>query len=138
MAGNNGTQGGPGNRYRVLIVDDAADLRLMLRLQLEGSGQFEVVGEAEDGAEGIELARERQPDLILLDIAMPVRDGFEALPTLRTESPNSRIIILSSFQEAQLGRKALDLGAAAYLEKTVAPDELADRLVELMGSPQPD
>ena len=138
MAGNNGKKGGPGDRYRVLIVDDAADLRLMLRLQLEESGQFEVVGEAEDGAEGIELARERQPDLILLDIAMPVRDGFEALPTLRTESPNSRIIILSSFQEAQLGRKALDLGAAAYLEKSVPPDEIADRLVELMGSPQPD
>ena len=123
------------HRYRVLLVDDAADMRLMLRLNLEESGRFTIVGEAEDGEQGIELAREHQPDLILLDIAMPVQDGFEALPSMRAESPNSRIVVLSSFQEAQLGRKATELGAIAYLEKGVALERLADQLVEIIASP---
>ena len=124
-------------RFRVLLVDDAADLRLILRLNLEQSGSFTVVGEAENGARGIALAREHRPDLILLDIAMPVQDGFEALPTILAESPESRVIVLSSFQEERLGRKALDLGAIAYLEKGVAPDQLADQLVTLMRRPGP-
>jgi DNA-binding NarL/FixJ family response regulator len=119
--------------YAVLLVDDADDLRLMLRLNLENSDRFAVVGEAMDGAAGIELAREKQPDLVLLDIAMPVQDGFEALPQIRKVAPDARVVILSSFEEQRLGRKAADLGATAFLEKSMAPDELVARLLDLMG-----
>jgi DNA-binding NarL/FixJ family response regulator len=120
------------DRYAVVLVDDADDLRLMLRLNLEDSDRFVVVGEAADGAEGVELARQSQPDLVLLDIAMPVQDGFEALPQIRDAAPRTRVVILSSFEEQRLGRKAENLGATAFLEKSMAPDELIARLLDLM------
>jgi DNA-binding NarL/FixJ family response regulator len=119
--------------YGVLLVDDMADLRFMLRLNLEGSGQFHVVGEATNGVEAIELARERRPELVLLDIAMPVKDGMEALPEILVASPESRVVILSSFGEQRYGAKALELGAVAYVEKTLAPDALVARLIDLMA-----
>ena len=79
--------------------------------------------------------RAAEASLLLADIAMPGRDGFEALPSLRAESPDSRVVVLSSFQEADLGRKARDLGAVAYLEKGLGLERLADRLAEIIGSP---
>jgi DNA-binding NarL/FixJ family response regulator len=118
--------------YEVLLVDDIADLRFMLRLNLEGSGRFQVVAEASNGLEGIELARQHQPDLVLLDIAMPVKDGMEALPDIRTASPESRVVILSSFEEQRYGDQAIRLGASAYIEKTLPPDALVARLVDVM------
>ena len=126
------TNGAP---FGVLLVDDVADLRLMLRLSLEGSRRFAVVAEAEDGAKGVQLAGEHQPDLILLDIAMPVKDGLEALPALREVSPASRVVMLSGFEERQHGATALELGASAYLEKTLPPERLVDRLIEVMEAP---
>ena|SRR5215213_8787456 len=119
--------------YEVLLVDDVADLRFMLRLNLEGSGQFRVVAEASNGVEGVELAREHRPDLVLLDIAMPVKDGIEALPEIREVSPESRVVVLSSFGEHRYGDQARRLGAAAYVEKTLAPDALVARLIDVMG-----
>jgi DNA-binding NarL/FixJ family response regulator len=118
--------------YSVLLVDDVADLRFMLRLNLEGSGRFRVVGEAANGAEGVELAREHHPDLVLLDIAMPVKDGMQALPEIRDASPGSRVVILSSFGEQRYGAQAMRLGASAYVEKTLGPDALVARLVDVM------
>ncbi len=120
-------------RFGVLLVDDVADLRLMLRLNLEGSGRFAILAEAADGEEGVKLAEDHQPDLVLLDIAMPVMDGLEALPRIRNVAPGTRVVILSGFEEAQLGGKALGLGASAYLEKTLPPEQLVARLVELMN-----
>src|SRR5689334_8239527 len=77
---------------RVAIVDDTEDLRFLLRHALERGG-MEVVAEAGNGAEGIDVARETQPDVVLLDLAMPVLDGREALPRIRREAPTARIII---------------------------------------------
>ena len=120
--------------YEVLLVDDVADLRFMLRLNLEESGRFRIVAEAANGLEGVELAREHQPDLVLLDIAMPVRDGIEALPDIRAASPDSRVVVLSGFGEQRYGPRALELGASACVEKTLAPDALVARLVDVMES----
>src|SRR5690242_19401193 len=103
----------------------------MLRLNLEGSGRFHVVGEAGNGLEGVALARERQPDLVLLDIAMPLQDGLESLPQIREASPASRVVILSSFGQQRYGEQAMQLGASAYVEKTLAPDALVARLVDV-------
>src|SRR5213082_3571948 len=119
-------------QYSVLLVDDVADLRFMLRLNLDGSGRFSTIGEASNGQEGIELAREHQPDLVLLDIAMPIQDGLDALPEILEVSPQSRVVILSSFGEQRYGERALALGASAYVEKTLAPDALVQRLVDVM------
>jgi DNA-binding NarL/FixJ family response regulator len=128
----NGEKADERQQYAVLLVDDVADLRFMLRLNLEGSGRFAVVGEAGNGDEGIALAKAHQPDLILLDIAMPIRDGIEALPEIRAVAPESRVVILSSFGEQRYGTRALELGAVAYVEKTLAPDALVTRLVDVM------
>jgi DNA-binding NarL/FixJ family response regulator len=128
VAGTEPTHG----QYSVLLVDDVADLRFMLRLNLDGSGHFATIAEASNGREGVEQAREHQPDLVLLDIAMPIQDGLEALPEILAVSPRSRVVVLSSFGEQRYGERALELGATAYVEKTLAPDALVARLVDLM------
>lgn len=125
--------------YNVLLVDDVADLRLLVKMALEASGHFEVVAEGEDGIEAVELAELHQPDLILLDVSMPRRDGLEALPKLLAASPNSRVIMLSGFEAERLGPTARRLGAVSYLEKGVPPARLvaaADDAVGF-GEPQP-
>jgi DNA-binding NarL/FixJ family response regulator len=105
------------------------ELRAMIRLTLERSGRFEVVGEAGDGKTAIEIAGELQPDVVLLDISMPVMDGLEALPHLRRCAPETTVVMLSGFSEARLGAEAAAGGAAAYLEKGLAPAALIERLV---------
>ena len=118
---------------RVLLVDDMVELRAMIRLTLERSGHFTIVGEAGDGQAAIEVARDEQPDLVLLDVAMPVMDGLEALPHLRRTAPDASIVMLSGFSEARLGADAAARGAAAYLEKGLAPPALVGRLLEVLG-----
>jgi DNA-binding NarL/FixJ family response regulator len=122
---------------RVLLVDDMAELRSMIRLTLERSGHFEVVGEAGDGRAAIELAADFQPDLVLLDVSMPVMDGLEALPHLRAAAPSAHVVMLSGFSESRLGADATAGGAAAYLEKGLTPQALVERLLEVAREPLP-
>ncbi|WP_299054910.1 response regulator [uncultured Nocardioides sp.] len=104
---------------RVVVVDDAADLREMLTmvLDLRGGGDFEVVGEAGDGREAVQVVEQTQPDLVLMDIAMPVMDGLEAVPLVRRVSPDSTVVMLSGFPARTAEAGALEAGAHAYLEK---------------------
>jgi CheY-like chemotaxis protein len=102
---------------RVLIADDVADLRLLLRFALERSGAFEVVGEAADGAEAVARATEHLPDLVVLDLSMPVLDGLEALPFIRKAAPDARVVVLSGFAAAKMEERAIAAGAVAYFEK---------------------
>jgi YesN/AraC family two-component response regulator len=104
---------------RVVVVDDAADLREMLSmvLDLRGGGDFEVVGEAGDGREAVQVVEQTQPDLVLMDIAMPVMDGLEAVPLVRKVSPDSTVVMLSGFPARTAEAGALEAGAHAYLEK---------------------
>jgi CheY-like chemotaxis protein len=112
-----------GERLRVLLVDDVADLRLLLASLFAGYPGLEVVGEAENGQQAVELATEQKPDLIVLDLAMPVLDGVAALPRLRVVSPGSRIVVLTAIpRNSDPG--VLALGAVAYVEKTAATDRL--------------
>ena len=112
---------------RILLVDDHPLTREGLAALLGGHG-FEVVGQAGDGREAIDLARELQPDVILLDLSMPEMDGLEALPRLRTESPHCEVVVLTaSGDEANL-LTAIRGGAAGYLLKTEPPERLIDFL----------
>ncbi|MGY2701448.1 response regulator [Nocardioides sp. HB32] len=101
---------------RVVLVDDTEDLRLLMRIALRRAG-YEVVGEAGDGAAGIEVARTELPDLVVLDLSMPVMDGLEALPHIRAALPDATIVVMSGFGSAQMGEKAIAGGADGYLQK---------------------
>lgn len=101
---------------RAVIVDDTDDIRDLLRIVLRRAG-YDVVAEAADGRAGIEIVREHRPDLVLLDLAMPVLDGLEALPTLRDLVPDATILVLSGFGAEQMAERALAAGADGYVEK---------------------
>ncbi|MFP5298263.1 MAG: response regulator, partial [Actinomycetota bacterium] len=119
-------------RYRAMLVDDVPELRRLLRHVLEWSDRFEVVGEADNGKHAIELAQQLRPDLVLLDISMPVMDGMEALPQIVRNSPSSKVVMLSGFEAERLGQAALDMGAAGYIEKGTAPAQLMSRLLAIL------
>ncbi|MEU1289434.1 response regulator transcription factor [Kitasatospora sp. NPDC005856] len=110
---------------RVLLVDDHQVVRRGLRTFLEVQDDIEVVGEAADGAEGVERARELDPDVVLMDLKMPGVDGIEALRTLKGEGSRSRILIVTSFTEHRTMVPALRAGAAGYVYKDVDPEALA-------------
>jgi PAS domain S-box-containing protein len=116
---------------RVLLADDAEDIRLLLRMTLTTTHGFDVVGEAGDGREAVRLATEQQPDVVLLDLAMPVMDGLQAIPELRRVSPSTRIVVLSGFDGARMQPVAMELGADAYLEKGEAMTSLVETLSEM-------
>jgi len=102
---------------RVVIADDSDDVRALLRAQLEMDGRFAVVGEADDGAVAVAMAREQQPDLVVLDLAMPRLDGLAALPLLREAAPGARVIVLSGFDVQAVAPKVLAAGASRCIEK---------------------
>lgn len=124
----------PGAKIRVLIVDDHAmvrqGLRTFLELQDNSILPIEVAGEAANGAEAVELARNTQPDIVLLDLVMPGMDGIQATPQIIACSPRSRVIILTSFGEEDKVLPAIRAGAQGYLLKDIPPNELAHAVRE--------
>ena len=116
---------------RVLLVDDNDDLRRLLRLQLERTGRYEIVGEAADGNEAVRLATELQPRIVLLDLSMPVMDGLQALPLILDAVPEVRVVVLSGFDQGTMSVRALAAGAARYVEKGMTM-HLADVLDDVL------
>ena len=110
---------------RVLLCDDSPQIRELVRIVLELEGN-EVVSEAENGREAVDEAERLQPDVILLDLSMPVMDGLEALPEIKRVAPEARIIVLSGFDNDRLVSQALALGADHYVPKGGDPDEIVD------------
>jgi two-component system, NarL family, response regulator LiaR len=109
---------------RILIADDHTLVRQGLRQLCEGMGGFMVVAEAENGAQAAALARSAQPDVILMDIVMPVVDGVEAIRQIIDAIPTARIIALTMYREEQYMLSAIRAGARGYLLKTVDAAEL--------------
>ena len=108
---------------RVAIVDDHGIVREGLRTLLTRPG-IEVVGEAENGHEAIELARETQPDVMLLDIRMRGSDGLQSLPRIKAASPTTSIIMLTTYANPGYLARAINNGAAGYLSKEVDPEQI--------------
>ena len=114
--------------FRVLIVDDQALVRSGFRMILEARDDLEVVGEAENGARAIELASELEPDVVLMDVRMPVLDGVGATRRLLEAGSEARVIILTTFDLDEYVFEALRAGASGFLLKDVQPSQLVDAI----------
>lgn len=108
----------------VLLADDQPLLRMGFRLILEGEDDLHIVGEASDGADAIRKVRELAPDVVLMDVRMPVLDGIEATRAITASGSGARIIILTTFDVDEYAFAGLQAGASAFLLKDVAPSEL--------------
>jgi DNA-binding NarL/FixJ family response regulator len=109
---------------RVLLVDDHRLVRAGLRSLLSSAADIEVVGEAEDGARALELAAATSPDVVLMDLSMPVLDGVAATRQLVADRPDVRVVVLTSFSDRDRVRDALRAGAIGYVLKDCTPEEL--------------
>ncbi len=110
---------------RILLVDDHAVVRSGLGAVLMSNDDMTLVGEAANGAEAVKLCRSLKPEVVLMDLMMPVMDGVTATKTIHDSLPDIRIIALTSFAEKELVEEALKAGAQGYLLKTVSAAELA-------------
>jgi PAS domain S-box-containing protein len=127
---------GPTGTVRVVIVDDSAEVRTLVRTKVRLSGAAVVEGEGADGADAVDLARRLQPDAMLLDVSMPGMDGLAALPQVLAASPGTRVVMFSGFDEEPLALRALELGATSYLTKTSSLDDVVNELVGVVGDDQ--
>ncbi len=108
----------------VMLVDDHAVVRMGFRLLLEGSSDIKVLGEADSGEEAVRRFGEMKPDVIVMDISMPGIGGLEAIDRILAKDPGVRILVLSAHEDAMHARRVLKAGAAGYLTKRSAAEEL--------------
>jgi two-component system, NarL family, response regulator LiaR len=109
---------------RIVLADDHAVVRQGLRMYLALDSEFEVVGEATNGAEAVRLAGEQRPDVVLMDLVMPVMDGITAIGEIRRQYPDTEVVALTSVLEDASVVNAIRAGAIGYLLKTTELDEL--------------
>lgn len=113
---------------RVLLVDDHEMVRMGLAAFLSTTPDIEVVGEAENGKEGVRLARELKPDVILMDLVMEEMDGIEATKQIIRENPQAKIIVLTSFVDDEKVYPVIEAGAMSYLLKTTRAPQIAEAI----------
>lgn len=110
--------------FTILIAEDHTLVRSGIRLIIEQLKDYEVIGEADDGAQAVDMAVKLQPDIVLMDIAMPRLNGIEATDRILRDCPNTRVIVLSMHANEQYILRAMEVGASGYLLKKSAPEEL--------------
>jgi NarL family two-component system response regulator LiaR len=113
---------------RVLIVDEHDMVRKGLAVCLKLNDDLELIGEARDGREAVQLCEQLQPDIVLMDLLMPVMDGVAATRIIRRHWPQVQVIALTASQEAEMVRGVLQAGAIGYLLKNVSIDQVADAI----------
>jgi len=112
------------SKIKVLIVDDHAMFRQGIRALLEGYEDVEIVGEATEGMEAIEKVLQLAPQVVLMDIAMPVMGGLEATRRIQKESPNTKVLVLTQYEDSEYILSLLRAGAKGYISKTATASEL--------------
>jgi NarL family two-component system response regulator LiaR len=113
------------NPIRVLLVDDHAVVRSGLGAVLMANDEFKLVGEAGNGEEGVRMCQRLKPDVVLMDLMMPVMDGVAATREIHEKCPDTKVIALTSFKEKEYVEGALKAGALSYLLKNISAEELA-------------
>jgi DNA-binding NarL/FixJ family response regulator len=111
---------------RILLVDDHPIVRQGLKTLLEGRAGWEVIGEASDGAEAVEKAKDLSPDVMVLDVTMPRMNGLEACRMLRRQAPQLEILFVTQHDSPQMMREALEAGARGYVVKSNAARDLLE------------
>jgi DNA-binding NarL/FixJ family response regulator len=117
----------------VLLVDDTTSIRTEIRHLLEDAG-LEVVGEGSHGAEGVMLARELRPDVVVMDVRMPILDGIAATGYITRELPGTRVIVFSAFEDRELEAAARDAGASGFLIKGASAAAIAAAVKDVIAS----
>ncbi|MFD2116819.1 response regulator [Paenibacillus yanchengensis] len=117
---------------RILIVDDAAFMRMMIRDILTKNG-YDVVGEAQDGAQAIEKFKEVKPDLVTMDITMPEMDGITALKEIKTIDPNAKVIMCSAMGQQAMVIDAIQAGAKDFIVKPFQADRVIEAIKKTLG-----
>ena len=118
----------------MLICDDNEAMRSLLGAIVGTGLGLRVLGEAADGNDAVVQAGRLQPSVILLDLAMPIRSGLEALPELRQAAPDARIIVFSGFADSIVAEEVIALGAASYLEKGSDPDTIVATIEQALAN----
>ena len=119
------------DRIRVMVVDDHPIMRSGLRDTLEASGRFEVVGQAEDGEEAVRTVEGIAPQVIVMDVIMPNRDGIDACREIKELLPETRVLMLTASTEEDAVIEAVAAGAAGYLQKYSRPEELVEAVLDV-------
>jgi DNA-binding NarL/FixJ family response regulator len=117
---------------RVVIVDDSADIRHVLRLALDRQDDFTVIADASDGQQAIAVVGEHKPDVVLLDIAMPAMDGLQVLPHIKHESPGSIVLMLTGIAEVAGALAAVEQGAHGYIRKGGAMEDFLTQVRDVV------
>ena len=102
---------------KILIVDDSQFMRKLLRRILEGQSGYTVVGEAENGVEAVQLFKELQPDVVMMDIVMPIKDGISATAEIKQINPKAKVVMCTSVGQEEKMKQAIKAGADGYITK---------------------
>jgi two-component system chemotaxis response regulator CheY len=124
-------QQGVSGRRRIMLADDERHARTFLKALLKDAG-YDIVAEATNGNEAVALFREHRPDLLLMDLNMPVKTGDDALREIIQEFPAAKVIVLSSLADRETVEMCIDLGAANYLRKDCSHAEIREAVRELL------
>lgn len=117
---------------KVLIADDAAFMRMMIKNIVTKAG-YEVVGEAENGKQAVDLYFENEPDLVTMDITMPEMDGIEAVKAIMTKAPQAKIVMCSAMGQQSMVMEAIQAGAKDFIVKPFQPDRIMQALEKVMA-----
>ncbi|MBO4347520.1 MAG: response regulator [Lachnospiraceae bacterium] len=116
----------------ILIVDDAAFMRMMIKDILSKNG-YTVAGEAENGVKAVEKYNELKPDLVLMDITMPDKDGIQALKDIKASDPNAKIIMCSAMGQQAMVIESIQAGAKDFIVKPFQPDRVLEAVKKVVG-----
>ncbi len=116
---------------RILVCDDSAFMRMMLKKLLTDMGH-EIAGEAGDGKQAVQLYRQHKPDLVTMDITMPIMDGIEAVKHIHEEDPSARIIMVTAIGQRSIIADAIKAGAASFIVKPFEPEQVEETVNKVL------